>query len=74
MADEIWNQLRQETDKQGKDEERRRCAVLVEQEISAGRAAGIPETSATIRILQRLHAAIDNGQEPVYAHAHQEIK
>ena len=60
MADDIWAELKTESVAAGAAE-RMRCISLVKAEIEAGRAAKIPETSATMRILLRLCGAMENG-------------
>lgn len=41
--------------------ERARCLAAVQAEIDHGKQAGIPETSAAMRILFRVLAAVQNG-------------
>jgi hypothetical protein len=41
--------------------ERSRCAALVQAEIDAGRAVGLPDSSAAMRIVYRILGAIQNG-------------
>jgi hypothetical protein len=68
---DLWEQLKTESTPQPIDvasivanecgQERARCASLIVKELDAARAAGIPPTSAAVRILERLRAAVENG-------------
>jgi len=42
-------------------QERSRCASIVQAELAAGRAVGLPDSSAAMRIVHRILAAIQNG-------------
>ena len=42
-------------------DERIRCGAIVQIEIEAGRARGVPETAGVMIILHRIAAAISNG-------------
>lgn len=68
-TDALFEQLRHELQPQNTPEiaaqatleERLRCGGLVAAEIDGARAAGVPETSAAMRILQRLRGRVENG-------------
>lgn len=66
--DPVWQELQQPSAddlarklEQAMFNERVRCAQVVRAEIEQGRQAGIPETSAAMRILARICSAIENG-------------
>lgn len=70
MSHEDWQHLKQLEDKAAQpqvdpsaavNQERARCLAVVQAEIEHGRQAGLPETSAAMKILFRVAAAIQNG-------------
>lgn len=69
MSDALFDQLRHELQPpntpeiiaQATLEERLRCGAIIQAEIDGAKGAGIPETSAAMRILQRLRGRVENG-------------
>lgn len=56
-----WDEVAAANDPKRVELERDRCLAIVRSAIDAGLSRGVPQTSATIRILQGIAAEIEHG-------------